>query len=523
MSANGLQTRLGAPSEPPEAKLDASEAPSESSESNASRDVFNPFWETYIQILASMQPTRPEIVRGIPVCQALQHTPRMWARGDLDALHVYSRATLELDEFWSHSWRTPGWLKYISILVLHNSFPAFVVGTLLASASFALCAADILPMWSSDRFEATGWSVLTGTLSYYLTLLLWRRGKLAFLDVACINQVDDQLKTEGLVSMGAILKRSKSLLVLWDSSYTSRLWCMFEMAAFLHSKGPTADERRHLVVCPVFVGPTLLLGNLGLSLLLLAVEVTQLPIVPWGAMIICGLFFPCFTVLAYVVLEHCRSIDVVQKQVRCFTIQQALCHCCSSGHIDPYTGEPSMCDRSILIRCISSWFGSPEQFESLVRHHVMTILVHQLANNVFSYWRVVQILSPLFWFFLDISLWRVAEQRVPVQLMLSAVSYWMMLMPSIVLILLRLAYKFRNLATGTRQQLMLSVGLVAIGVLLFATMLTADRAIVGLSWHLWRDQTPGSVTVLILSSTLSVLLWSCLPLIDTHIAHPGMQ
>ena len=28
---------------------------------------------------------------------------------------------------------------------------------------------------------------------------------------------------EGLVSMGAILKRSKSMLVLWDPSYVTRL------------------------------------------------------------------------------------------------------------------------------------------------------------------------------------------------------------------------------------------------------------------------------------------------------------
>ena len=142
------------------------------------------------------------------------------------------------------------------------------------------------------------------------------------------------------------------------------------------------------------------------------------------------------------------------------------------------------------------------------------------ANNVFSYWRIVQALCPLCWFFLDLSLWRIAEQHVPVQLMFAAVTFCVMLIPSIVLILLRVAYKWRNLATGVCQQLMLSVGLVAVGMLLFATLITADRGIVHLSWHLWRDQTPGSVTVLILSSILSVSLWRCLPLIDAHSAPP---
>ncbi|CAE7243946.1 unnamed protein product [Symbiodinium microadriaticum] len=505
MSANGLETRLGVPAELSGVVVDASKAPSESSASNGSWDVINPHLETFIQILASMQPTRPDIVRGIPVCQALQRTPRMWARGDLDALHVYT--TGELEEFWSHSWRTPGWLKYISILFLHNSFPACVVGTLLAFGSFVLCVADVLPTWSRAERQC-GWSVLTGAVSYYLTLLLWRRGKLAFFDVACINQVDDQLKTGGLVSMGAILKRSKSLL---------------EMAAFLHGKGPAADAQRHLVACPVFVGPALLLGNLGVSILLLAFELTQLPMFPWGAVIICGLSFPCFTVLAYLVLEHCRSIDAVQNQVRYFTIEQALCYCCSCGHTDPFTGKPMICDRIILVRCISSWFGSTERFESLVRQHVMTILAHQLANRVFSYWRILQATSPLFWLFLDFWLGAIARQNVPVDLMVSAVTFCMMLIPSMVLILLRLAYKFRHLAAGVRQQLMLSVGLVSIGMLLFATLMAADRAMLELSWHLWGDRSPGVATFFILSSVLSVSLWRCLPLIDTQIIRPDVR
>ncbi|CAE7542034.1 unnamed protein product [Symbiodinium sp. CCMP2456] len=316
--------------------------------------------------------------------------------------------------------------------------------------------------------------------------------------------------------MGAILKRSKSLLVLWDSSYTSRLWCMFEIAAFLHGKGPSADAQRHLVACPVFVGPTLLLGHLGLSILLLAFEFSQLPMIPWGTIIICGLCFPCFTALAYVVLEHCRSIDVVQNQVRYFTIEQSLCYCCSCGHTDPLTREPMICDRSILIRCISSWFGSAEQFETLVRHHVMTTLVHQLANNVFSYWRILQAISPLFWLFLDFWIGPIARDFVPVDIVIAAVIFCMMLIPGIVLILLRLSYKFRNLAAGVRQQLMLSVGLVSIGMLLFATLMAADRASAALSWHLCGDRTPGYATLLILSGILSVLLWRCLPLIDAQ-------
>lgn len=36
-----------------------------------------------------------------------------------------------------------------------------------------------------------------------------------------------------LVSLGGFLKNSKSLLVLLDASYTRRLWCIIELAAYL--------------------------------------------------------------------------------------------------------------------------------------------------------------------------------------------------------------------------------------------------------------------------------------------------
>ena len=45
-----------------------------------------------------------------------------------------------------------------------------------------------------------------------------------FLDRICINQVDQAMKAEGVLNMGAILKHSDSMLVLWDTTFASRLW-----------------------------------------------------------------------------------------------------------------------------------------------------------------------------------------------------------------------------------------------------------------------------------------------------------
>ncbi|CAJ1344926.1 unnamed protein product, partial [Effrenium voratum] len=66
-----------------------------------------------------------------------------------------------------------------------------------------------------------------------------------------IHQADEVQKGRALVSLGGFLKNSKSLLVLLDASYTRRLWCIIELAAYLkcHEGG------RGLRVIPTFMGP----------------------------------------------------------------------------------------------------------------------------------------------------------------------------------------------------------------------------------------------------------------------------
>ena len=44
---------------------------------------------------------------------------------------------------------------------------------------------------------------------------------MVFLDRACVMQSDEALKAEAVVSMGGILKSSKSMLVLWDRTYVT--------------------------------------------------------------------------------------------------------------------------------------------------------------------------------------------------------------------------------------------------------------------------------------------------------------
>merc|ERR1712232_1015554 len=59
-----------------------------------------------------------------------------------------------------------------------------------------------------------------------------------FLDKVCVPQHDSERKVLAIHSFGAFVQRSDRMLVLWDATYFSRLWCVFEVAVFLSlSKG----------------------------------------------------------------------------------------------------------------------------------------------------------------------------------------------------------------------------------------------------------------------------------------------
>lgn len=56
--------------------------------------------------------------------------------------------------------------------------------------------------------------------------------KTAFLDKLCIHQTEPIQKQKGINAIGAFLIRSDRVTILWDATYFTRLWCVFEVAIF---------------------------------------------------------------------------------------------------------------------------------------------------------------------------------------------------------------------------------------------------------------------------------------------------
>ena len=131
--------------------------------------------ESLADLVACMQPTRPEIIRGIPAHYALQRCGQA-LRGRPGSLHQVSRATTCISEFWSHSWHTSAWMKLFTTWYLYNSFAATAIGMAGALLGFILTVAGVLPATLPDQamFTNSQWCTLLGTAFYYVPFLLWR-------------------------------------------------------------------------------------------------------------------------------------------------------------------------------------------------------------------------------------------------------------------------------------------------------------------------------------------------------------
>eukprot|EP00439_Symbiodinium_sp_Y106_P024145 s339_g2.t4 len=327
--------------------------------SMSSEDRSKKLEDMVLEVLSKMMPTRPEIIRAVRAGRATFCCGRALrsSRGRTAGFHA-SFQTGKIDEFWSHSWHGSRWSKIVTLTYLHNGLIAPLIATVCATIAASLFVAGVLPMaffeeapalpWISQYPLVSYWAKATGFAVYCLVLLLWQRGKRIFLDTLCIKQDDRMWKALALLSMPALLKSSDSLLVLWDPTYTRRLWCCFEIAAFLHSR--PAGQKPQIRVRPTLLGVGFISILVALASLLLT-----LAFVPAG--------------------------------------RQA----------NPQTNHQfsETCDRRILTICITKWFGSIDLFQDLMRSEVLACLTEQLATNILTYREFVVMSLPVFWHHLD--------------------------------------------------------------------------------------------------------------------------
>ena len=180
---------------------------------------------------------RTELFRGVPLHVALSNWGQHWRAPDQGMFNVdpknyqLSRPTKGYDAFLSHEWASSRWLKFLSLLMIFNSGPAFAISFLVSVLVGTLRAYRVIP----DQ----------GTLSvvyavYFTVFLFWQRIRaifcrplVVFLDKLCVAQHDEELKQEGIQSLGAFLLSSRELVVLLSPQYLSLGQCEGSLSLLL--------------------------------------------------------------------------------------------------------------------------------------------------------------------------------------------------------------------------------------------------------------------------------------------------
>ena len=167
-------------------------------------------------------------------------------------------------------------MKILLLMIRYNGLPSVLVGFSTALVMAALFSCGLLPGINrgdvSNTHHWSTWSLGSGFTATLITFFLWRPQQLVFLDRICISK-DRRKKTASILSLAGILQRSDEMLVLWDATWGDRLWCVFELAAFLKSKD--ANEQV-LLIRPTFLGPCSIVLFVGVFIGVLPLTITPI-------------------------------------------------------------------------------------------------------------------------------------------------------------------------------------------------------------------------------------------------------
>lgn len=184
----------------------------------------------------------------------------LWAMRNPDPrdpnANVYHRlpVVIRADSFISHSWSCPGWLRILAIC--HHLNLNMAIGSCLLTSFFSV----LFLVFSAGSFDSIAkqphavlqlWLLGFPTvvfLTVYLFGHVWSQKSFWF-DRICVDQLNLDVKHQTLQAIPAFVAGSREMLVLWDETYSSRLWCNYELA--VHAK--TAASPDAIKALPVWI------------------------------------------------------------------------------------------------------------------------------------------------------------------------------------------------------------------------------------------------------------------------------
>eukprot|EP00928_Gymnodinium_smaydae_P060863 TRINITY_DN4473_c0_g1_i1.p1 TRINITY_DN4473_c0_g1~~TRINITY_DN4473_c0_g1_i1.p1 ORF type:complete len:562 (-),score=66.31 TRINITY_DN4473_c0_g1_i1:54-1739(-) len=352
------------------------------------------------------------LVRGVSLSNALSGFGKRWSdnvgsQADFDL----SVQCDEIGDYISHAWRTPRIEKILSLFYLYNSGPAMVAsiafGVAYAGGLIAITTDDAEPLIGKctylDMIIRNG-CLFFCLVVYFYVLCRWHaiqgmlRPNLVFLDKICINQCDNKQKRKAILSLAAFLKHSTRIVVLWSEGYFQRLWCTYELAAWIH----LGKQAANIVLLPVqlpyihlccsfhFMFYPVMMSLLEFH----AVDVSWLG----GFGYIC--FYGCLGGITMTFVQSGILVQILQldEQLATFRIDDSQCFCCTHDHVHPATLAPMPCDRELVYETLSRWHelaGPADDEETEVRNHSLEAFDKNVRTLLRDH--VLTLISPRAW------------------------------------------------------------------------------------------------------------------------------
>ncbi|CAK9040717.1 Uncharacterized protein SCF082_LOCUS23620 [Durusdinium trenchii] len=312
-----------------------------------------------------------EITRGIQLQQALRK-PGLWLwpshyrNTDRSSALWQSMTTVRsFDIFLSHTWCTPGRWKILSLLMQFGWPHALTFWSIGVSVMAYLRWQLLVPGWGNYMLTSRGvtyecshspWIIISGWVSLVIGLMvspyLPLRTTFCFFDIASIHQSDEDLKERGIYSIGGFLSVSNELRILWSRPYFSRLWCLFEIAAFRK-----ANPRGQIVFKPLFVERAVaflicMFFLFSLTDMVLSIYIEddrELKNLWWELFAVFSPVFPLVHVARCNYREKARLLNDLKR----FELDDVSCN--------------SFFDTRFIHAAIDHWYGSKEAFRDFVR------------------------------------------------------------------------------------------------------------------------------------------------------------
>jgi hypothetical protein len=350
--------------------------------------------ESQLEMDRSLAVHDEELLRAVPASAIIGCSG--WAvmsssRG-CEATFSLSRQVMFMRYFVSHSWETPAWMKMVCLIYEMNACRAAIAAV---ATQILIEGLRFVGFWNFHTLPPVVFYIAEGqrihavpleahwVLSCLVFLLVLRWGhavpvheRLCFLDKCCINQTDPIKKAAGVKQLGAFLRNSEYLLVLWQPEYFTRLWCIYELAAFSHVNRGSCDR---VLIRPLKVS----VFAVALCAFYIIVPISHTYMIPytlcsrehaewmtrsmpgegqqalyWVLLYLCmgslGIFLPLGMLFWKFCKWHVHDLRTLLRQLSEFRLADTRCQ------LDE--------DRVFVLGQITEWFGSAAEFEIYVRN-----------------------------------------------------------------------------------------------------------------------------------------------------------